>query len=99
MPLTENFIKRISENTGINIDKLTTSALLALLREKKRKAMMEKTEIMGRYNVNTLNELEEKIKKGEIAEHPAWEDLIVLENLEDLIARITEDMETIQQTS
>lgn len=54
---------------------------------------------MGRYNVNTLNELEEKIKKGEIAEHPAWEDLIVLENLEDLIARITEDMETIQQTS
>lgn len=61
--------------------------------------MMEKTEIMGRYNVNTLNELEEKIKKGEIAEHPAWEDLIVLENLEDLIARITEDMETIQQTS
>lgn len=34
MPLTENFIKRISENTGINIDKLTTSALLALLREK-----------------------------------------------------------------
>ncbi|GLI52944.1 hypothetical protein [Thermodesulfovibrio yellowstonii] len=99
MPLTENFIKRISENTGINIDELTTSALLALLREKKRKAMMEKTEIMGRYNVNTLDELEDKIKKGEIAEHPAWEDLIVLENLEDLIARITEDMETIQQTS
>lgn len=99
MRLTENFIKRISENTGINIDELTTSALLALLREKKRKAMMEKTEIMGRYNVNTLDELEDKIKKGEIAEHPAWEDLIVLENLEDLIARITEDMETIQQTS
>lgn len=96
MPLTENVIKKIADDTGIKIDDLTTSALLALLREKRRKMIMEKMEILRRYNGMDLNELENKIKTGEIAEHPAWEDLIALENLEDAIARIDEDMEAIQ---
>ena len=32
--------------------------------------------------------LEQAIHEGTIAEHPAWEDLIVLENLDAEIARI-----------
>lgn len=96
MPLTENVIKKIADDTGIKIDDLTTSALLALLREKRRKMIMEKMEILRRYNGIDLNELESKIKTGDIAEHPAWEDLIALENLEDAIARIDDDMEAIQ---
>jgi hypothetical protein len=42
-----------------------------------------------------LRELEDKIKTGQIPEHPAWEDLIVLENLEDAIARLNKDMEAV----
>ena len=98
MQLTEDVIKRIAEDTGIAIDNLTVSALLALLREKKRKAVMEKMEILGRHNAVDLRELEDKIKTGQIPEHPAWEDMIVLENLEDAIARLNKDMDTVQQT-
>ncbi|GAB4407621.1 MAG: hypothetical protein OHK0032_02970 [Thermodesulfovibrionales bacterium] len=99
MPLTENVIKKISEDTGIEVDELSKSALLALLREKRRKLMIEKAEILSRYNVKNMEELEDKIKRGEIHEHPSWEDLIVLENLEDILARLNEDMDAIQQTS
>lgn len=99
MPLTEDVIKKIAEDTGINIDNLTPSALLALLKEKKRKIMIEKMEVLGRYKVISLAELENKIKKGEVSEHPAWEDLIVLENLEAAIARLNADMETVQRTA
>ncbi len=100
MPLTETVMKKIADDTGIRgIEDLTTSALLALIREKKRSIMMEKMEILGRYNVISKDELEDKIKKGETPEHPAWEDLIVLENLEDTFTRLSEDAETIQQTT
>lgn len=98
MPLTEDIIKRVAEDTGIAIDNLTASALLALLKEKKRKAVMEKMEILGRYNAVDLRELEDKIKTGQIPEHPAWEDMIFLENLEDAIARLDKDMDAVQQT-
>ena len=95
MPLTEDVIKKIAEDTGENPDEITTSALLAFLREKRRKHIMEKMEVLGRYSVMSLDELERKIKTGVIPEHPAWEDLIVLENMEDTIARINEDMDVL----
>jgi hypothetical protein len=99
MPITEDVIKKIADDTGVKIDDLTASALLALLKEKRRKVMMEKMEILGRYNVTDLDELENKVKTGVVSEHPAWEDLIVLENLEDAIARLNEDMEALQRAS
>ncbi|MFZ3089373.1 MAG: hypothetical protein WA240_02015 [Nitrospirota bacterium] len=99
MPLTEDVIKKIAEDTGVGIDELTPFALLALLKEKKRKIMIERMELLGRHNVKTSDELEGKIKTGEIPEHPAWEDLIVIENLEAAIARLNDDMETIQQSA
>ena len=54
--------------------------------------MKERIEILKRYGVNSINELEEKIKKSEIEEHPTWEDLITLENLEKLIREISDDI-------
>jgi hypothetical protein len=33
--------------------------------------------------IKSADELEEKIRKGIIKEHSTWEDLIVLENLEE----------------
>ena len=43
--------------------------------------------------------LEIKIKNGEVAEHPAWEDLILLENLEAGIVLINRDIKSIQESS
>lgn len=99
MPITEKIIKKVAKDTGISIDELTISGLLALLRERRRKIMLEMLEVINRHDVTSPMELEKKIKKGEISEHPAWEDLILLENLEAAIALIDEDIKTIQKSS
>lgn len=99
MPVTEDVIKKIADDTGISIAELTTSGLIAFLREKKRKAMVDRLEVLDRYSVTSGEELEKKIKDSEIPEHPAWEDLILLENIEATIALIDEDIKALQESS
>lgn len=38
-------------------------------------------EILARYGVTSIPDLESRIAKSIVEEHPAWEDLIVVENL------------------
>ena len=61
--------------------------------------MLERLDILARYSVNSPDNLEIKIKNGEVAEHPAWEDLILLENLEAGIVLIDRDIKSIQESS
>lgn len=98
MPITEKFMKKIAKDAGVSIDELTTSGLLAFLREKKRKIMIEKIEILDRYATTSSTELEKKIKDGSEVEHPTWEDLILLENLESAIALIDPDIKALQKS-
>ena len=99
MPITEEVIRKVAEDTGISVEELKVSSLLAFLREKKKKIMLERLDIFARYSVNSSDNLEIKIKNGEIAEHPAWEDLILLENLEAGIVLINRDIKSIQESS
>jgi hypothetical protein len=99
MPVTEAVIKKVAADTGVSIEELAISGLLAFLREKKKKVMMERLDLLARYAVSSSDCLEKKIKNNEIAEHPAWEDVILLENLESSIALIDEDINAIQESS
>ena len=90
-------IEKIAIKEGVEKEKLMALSLIAYLNEKKKKYMEERLEILKRYNVNSAKELEEKIRKGEINEHPAWEDLIALENLEELIKEISDDIRNLQK--
>ena len=99
MPITEEVIRKVAEDTGISVEELKVSSLLAFLREKKKKIMLERLDILARYSVNSPDNLEIKIKNGEIAGHPAWEDLILLENLEAGIVLINRDIKSIQESS
>ena len=78
------------------MDKLPVSGLLALLQDKRRKIMIDKLDMLARYDVASAEELEKKIKDGKIPEHPTWEDLILLENLEASLALIDEDIKALQ---
>ena len=91
-------IEKIAIKEGVEKEKLMVLSLIAYLNEKKKKCMEERLEILKRYNVNSVEELEEKIRKGEINEHPAWEDLITLENLEGMIKEISDDIRNLQKT-
>lgn len=61
--------------------------------------MIERLDVLSRYGVSSADELEKKIKEGTVAEHPAWEDLTLVENLEAAIAIIDRDTESIQESS
>ena len=91
-------IEKIAIKEGVEKEKLMVLSLIAYLNEKKKKCMEERLEILKRYNVNSAEELEEKIRKGEINEHPTWEDLITLENLEGMIKEISDDIRNLQKT-
>lgn len=99
MPLNEKIMRKIAGDTGISIEELTTSGIVALLRERRRKIMLERLDILDRYNITSSEQLENRIKEGDIAEHPTWEDLILLENLEEAINRIDEDINAVQKAA
>lgn len=99
MALNEKIMRKIAGDTGISIEELTTSGVIALLRERKRKIMLERLDILDRYNITSSVQLENNIKEGDIAEHPTWEDLILLENLEEAINLIDEDINVIQEAA
>ena len=90
-------IEKIAIREGVEKEKLMTLSLIAYLNEKKKKYMEEKLDILKRYNVDSAEELEEKIRKGEIDEHPAWEDLITLENLEEMIKEVSDYIRNLQK--
>jgi len=71
----------IAESLGLTEDQLFQRALVSFLHEKKREVLQHRLDILLRYGADSLADLESKIAQGVVAEHPAWEDLIVAENL------------------
>ena len=74
-------IRDISAQVGLAEDQLIRDSIAAYLREKKRLLMAEKFEILSRYGAASAGEIKSKIERGEIHDHPAWEDYIELTNL------------------
>ena len=82
------FIKDLAKSEHLMEDTLVREAFRALLREKRRVIRVDQLEIMKRYGVSKIEDLDDKIREGLIAESPAWEDRIALDNLDEAIKRI-----------
>jgi len=93
---SEKLLKHIAKDFGVSEEELLAESLLEFLKSEKRSYMTDKLEILSKYGVHSSKELEEGIRNGDIAEHPSWEDLIVLENLEDKIKRLDKDIANIK---
>lgn len=76
-------LERVSKVLGVPPKELVKKGLEGLLEAQLRICFAEIHEIKTRYEVKSAIELGKNIERGAIAEHPAWEDLIVLENLEE----------------
>lgn len=85
-------VEAIAKKFFISPDELMHESLKVYLINRKKEYLAEKFEILSRYSVKNANELEEKIKSGEIPEHPSWEDLIELSNLETEIQSMQDDI-------
>ena len=84
--------KVIAEHLNLKDKELRRLGLLTLLKDKKMEILRDRLEILSRYNVFSDKELRKKIYEGEIPEHPAWEDLIVIENLDFTVGNISNDI-------
>ena len=73
-------VEEMARKLGLTSEELIHESIRTFLEEKIRFSRTEQSEILRRYEVKSLKELETKIKDGIIPEHPAWEDLINLEN-------------------
>lgn len=80
--------KQIAKELNIVPEDLINNGTMAFLEKELRLAEADIADIRERYGVLSKEELEKKIKKGAIPAHPAWEDLIQWENLEEHKKRI-----------
>jgi hypothetical protein len=72
---------RIATSLGLSESELSRQALVSFLREQKRQVLELRLSILTRYGADSLADLEARIAQGVVVKHPAWEDLIVAENL------------------
>ncbi|TAK34727.1 MAG: hypothetical protein EPO21_08615 [Chloroflexota bacterium] len=87
----------ISRRLGIPSEELMKKGILSFVAQEIRLAEWDIADIKERYGASSPRDLQSKIEGREIASHPAWEDLIHWENLENYISRlraIEEDVKT-----
>jgi len=88
--------ERLSKALGVPPDELVRKGIEEFLEAQLRACFAEIREVEARYGVKSAGELEEKIRRGAINEHPAREDLIVLENLEERAEKIRKELRALK---
>ena len=73
--------------------------MASFVREKKRQVLQLRLDILSRYSVESVADLETKIAQGSEVEHPAWEDLIVAENLGSRLEELDAYLDRLQSAA
>ncbi len=71
----------VARRLGISPERLEREAVEVWLKRRLALVEAEIAEILTKYGVRSAEELEEHVRRGKVPEHPAWEDLIILERL------------------
>ncbi len=74
-------LSKLASKLKVDEETLEREAAKALLLHKLKLVESEIASILSKYNASSYEELLRKVESGEVEEHPAWEDLITLENL------------------
>ena len=74
-------VEEVARSLGLEPRALERDALRLWLQRRLRLVEAEIAEILARYGADSIEEIVNGVKQGRLPEHPAWEDLIVLENL------------------
>jgi len=93
MTETAELVDRVSKTLGVPRDELIRMGVREYLQSQLRGCLAERNELLVKYGVRDDKELEKRIREGTVEEHPAWEDLILLENLMDRADKIREELE------
>jgi len=88
-------VEKISQEYAASAEEFIRSGVITNLREKQRLLQIERFEILARYQTSSIDELNQKITEGKAPEHPGWEDLIEVKNIEREINEIENDIITL----
>jgi hypothetical protein len=94
--LASPLYRRASRILGVREDVLEREALRQYILSRLRRVRLEYKLIMARYGVSSIRELDAKIRRGELAETEAFEDLTRLDHLldyEEKLKRLLEELE------
>jgi hypothetical protein len=89
-------LEDMSKKYGVPVEELIRVGAELALKERKKGYLRERLEILARYGAASVQEIEEQIQRGEIPDHPAWEDLIEVKNLETEVKEIERDLSAVQ---
>ncbi len=91
-------VEDLAKKYGRPVEELIRVGVELTLKEKKRDYLCERLEILSRYGVSSVQDLEGMIQRGEVVDHPAWEDIIEIKNLEAEVKEIDCDLGVVHQT-
>ena len=81
-------LESVVEATGESEEEILRKGVASYVEREIREARVRIEEIRERYDVEGPDVLETRIERGDVEEHPAWEELIEWKNLKDRIARL-----------
>ncbi len=90
--------KRASKILGVEEDILEREALRQYILSELRRVKLESKLIMARYGVLSIEELDEKIRRGELEETEVFEDLTRLDYLLDREEKLKKLLEELRGT-
>ena len=85
-------VEKIAQKYSVSAEEFIRSGVITNLREKQRLLQIERFEILARYQASNVEELNQKVAEGNAPEHPGWEDLIEVKNIEEAIKEIENDI-------
>ena len=88
MASTIKSVAHLSRDLGMTEETLIREGIMEYIRSRIKAGMRDRLEIMSRYQVPSLDEFEKRVQDGSIPEHPGWEDLITLENIETRVDKL-----------
>ncbi|MEA2003820.1 MAG: hypothetical protein U9O53_02565 [archaeon] len=96
---TAEAVKHLSIDLGMNEDVLVREAIVEYIKSRIKACMWDRLEIMSKYQVSSLGEFEKRVRDGSVYEHPGWEDLIILENIENSINKLRTELSHVKDVS
>jgi hypothetical protein len=81
-------VERAARELNLSLDGLLQRSLQAFLRQEIRATQMDVADFQDRYGVGAPAALRAQIEQGKVHGHPAWEDAIEWEKLEDHLKRL-----------
>ncbi|MCE4611237.1 MAG: hypothetical protein F7B17_04615 [Desulfurococcales archaeon] len=93
--MTSPLYRRVSKIFGVEEELLEREVLRQYVLSELRRVRLESKLIMARYGVSSIEELDEKIRRGELEETEVFEDLTRLDYLldrEDKLKKLLEEL-------